>query len=636
MSLYHYSLQEEKTQSSAKHDASMRRYLPPLQTGADVFLIVTIQGEMQEVSSSWQHFTGQNKDEYVGRGWLNAVHPADQPQVDELLQQVCMSGRVSGIECHIREEKGEYQAMHLAAIPTYTADEVVCEIILFGNCISTSQLTGAMSEAQVQLALKVSGVGMWDWDLLTNQLTWTTEERTLFGLAPDTPLTYENFLATLHPDDRERILQLHVQALAEHTEYSTEYRVCWPDGSMHWLADKARGIYDDQGQPVHMVGATVDVTHFKQTEEALRESELRFRRLIESNIIGIVMCDMDGNIYEANEAFLSLVGYTQEDVAAGRVRWTELTPPEYQVKDHQANKEMLRSGAAQPFEKEYITKDGKRVPVLVGVVHLLQDTSSRMVIAFVVDLTARKELEQQKDLMLSVTGHELKTPLAALKGTFQLIQRRIKSLVNKSDYEPLEVHAFLADFSERLTGAIRQVDTQTHLINDLLDVSRITARTLELEVGTYDLVTLVRDAVKALRTVAPERVFLFELPEYTAVPVYVDAVRISQVVTNYVTNAIRYSSPTEPIQIGLTVQENIARVWVRDRGPGLSEEAQKHIWQRFSRIKGMSMHNNLGKGLGLGLYICQTLIAQHHGEVGVESTLGQGSTFWFTLPLAAS
>ena len=180
---------------------------------------------------------------------------------------------------------------------------------------------------------------------------------------------------------------------------------------------------------------------------------------------------------------------------------------------------------------------------------------------------------------------------------------------------------------------MRQIDVQTRLINDLLDISRITANTLKLSPQRYELGSIVRETVEDLRVTAPERSLLLETPEHTRVHVLADRDRISQVITNYVTNALRYSRPDQPVQIGLAVEEGIARVWVRDRGPGLSEEAQKEIWQRFHQVKGIPVQCGSGKGLGLGLYICQMLIAEHHGEVGVESTLGEGSTFWFTLPV---
>ncbi|WP_052568963.1 sensor histidine kinase [Ktedonobacter racemifer] len=159
------------------------------------------------------------------------------------------------------------------------------------------------------------------------------------------------------------------------------------------------------------------------------------------------------------------------------------------------------------------------------------------------------------------------------------------------------------------------------------------ANTLELSLDHCDLASIVRETVEDLRVTAPERSLLLELPEHTTVMVLADRARISQVVTNYLTNAIRYSSADQPIHIGLTIREGMARVWVRDHGPGLTEEAQKELWQRFHQVKGVPVQSGSGKGLGLGLYICRTLIAQHHGEVGVESMPGEGSTFWFTLPM---
>ncbi|HEU5378319.1 MAG TPA: HAMP domain-containing sensor histidine kinase [Ktedonobacteraceae bacterium] len=174
---------------------------------------------------------------------------------------------------------------------------------------------------------------------------------------------------------------------------------------------------------------------------------------------------------------------------------------------------------------------------------------------------------------------------------------------------------------------------QTRLINDLLDVSRITTKTLKLSPERCDLISIVRQTVEDLRAIAPERSLLLALPEHAVVPVLADGARISQVVTNYVTNALRYSSSDQPVHIGLTIQEDVARVWVRDQGPGISEEAQTQMWQRFQQVEEVPVLSGSGKGLGLGLYICQTLIEQHQGAVGVESTPGEGSTFWFTLPM---
>lgn len=376
-----------------------------------------------------------------------------------------------------------------------------------------------------------------------------------------------------------------------------------------------------------------DITERKQVEEALRESEARFHALIESNLIGITVSDLTGAIQEANDAFLNLVSYSREDLAAGRLHYAAMTPPEYQEQHQQIVKELLPTGDVRLFEKEYLTKDGRRVPVLVGRTLFRRAPATSLAITFIVDQTVQKEIERQKDLFLGMTGHELKTPLAALRGTLQLIQRRMKRVTSPGDALSPELRAFFESLTKSVADSVRQIDVQTRLINDLLDVSRITAKTFNLDRVRCDLNGIIRQTVEDLRVTAPDRELLLDIPEQTPVCVLADQDRISQVVTNYVTNALRYTPADQPVQIGLTLQEDMARVWVRDRGPGLSKEAQKEIWQRFHQVKGVPVQSDSEKGLGLGLYICQMLIARHQGEVGVESTLGEGSTFWFTLPM---
>src|SRR5260370_4077293 len=168
----------------------------------------------------------------------------------------------------------------------------------------------------------------------------------------------------------------------------------------------------------------MDITELKQEEEALRESEARFRRFVDSNIIGIALVDLEGSMRDDNDALVELLGYTREDLIAGRMQWTTMNPPEYQARDVQAGEEELATGTFMPFEKEYVAKDGKRVPVLTGGTRLRQVGSLPLAITFVLDLTARKELKRQKDLFLAMTAHNLKPPLALLIATRQFDQRR--------------------------------------------------------------------------------------------------------------------------------------------------------------------------------------------------------------------
>jgi PAS domain S-box-containing protein len=620
---------EERNHPSQGPVAATDRFLAVVQGTADLFWILTPAGEMQEISPSWQAFTGQQDNSCQGPGWLDAVYRADQPQLETMLHHFALSSQPAESECRIRRSDGVYRLIRVRAFPVYTLHGTIRELVVCGTDITSEQ----MSEAQIQLAVKASGVGMWHLDLVTQQFVATDQGKRLFGVASDAPITQEGFLPLVHPDDQARIYELRARALAEKKDYESEYRVIWPDGSLHWLTSRARYLFDIDNQPSDLIGAVIDITELKQVEEALSESEVRFRHLVDSNIIGITVTDPGGTIYEANDAFLTLVGYSREDVASGQVNWRAMTLPEYQAQVAQTSEELRTTGVFQPYEKEYVTKTGERVPVLVGGTLFRQEDSAPSEICFVLDLTARKEMERQKDLFVGMTSHELKTPLAVLRGTLQLVQRRLKRVVTTADHVPPEIHTFFESLTENLEESVRQVDVQTRLINDLLDISCVTANTLKLELEHGDLITIVRETVEDMRMTAPERVLLLELPEHIVVNVLADRNRISQVVANYITNAIRYARPDQPIHIGLTVQQDLARVWVRDTGPGLSQEAQKDIWLRYHQGEGARVQSGSGKGLGLGLYICQKLIAQHNGACGVESTPGEGATFWFTLPI---
>jgi len=248
---------------------------------------------------------------------------------------------------------------------------------------------------------------------------------------------------------------------------------------------------------------------------------------------------------------------------------------------------------------------------------------------------ALRESHQRMDEFLSMASHELRTPLTTIKGNVQLSKRQLKKLAGKIT-KPEELNSQIGAIEGLLDRADHQVSFLTRLVSDLLDVSRIQANMLELHIESEpsDLVAIVRMAVQDQRRALPKRTLHLQAPSEMIVPVIVDPERIGQVVTNYLTNALKYSPADKPVEISVRVEENQARVSVRDEGPGLSLEEQEHIWDQFYRVPGVEVQSGSSVGLGLGLHICRTIIERHHGRVGVQSAPGKGATFWFVLPLA--
>ena len=289
-------------------------------------------------------------------------------------------------------------------------------------------------------------------------------------------------------------------------------------------------------------------------------------------------------------------------------------------------------GAAHDYTSDEIALAGA-VAKLAGLViereRLLQDRSEARTNAL-----ALREANLRMDEFLGIVSHELRTPLTAIKGNIQLAHIQLKKIAEKiGNVEG--VTRKIESIGGLLERADRQIGTQNRLVGDLLDVSRIQANKLEFRLVHYNLVDIVREAIHDQQQVVPMRTISLDITCEENIPVIADIDRIGQVVTNYLTNALKYSEFNRPVEVSVQSDGHIALVLVRDEGPGLPDTEQHRIWERFYRVEGIEVQSGTGIGLGLGLHICKTIIEYHQGQVGVQSVAGQGSTFWFTLPLAA-
>jgi signal transduction histidine kinase len=249
-----------------------------------------------------------------------------------------------------------------------------------------------------------------------------------------------------------------------------------------------------------------------------------------------------------------------------------------------------------------------------------------------------QETTQRMDEFLATASHDLRAPLTVTMGSVDLATGRFERLA-----AAVLAHTPDPDLAKQVAAARRcldetsqSVDRLARLVALLYDTSLVHAGQLELQRVPCDLSAVVRENVEALRLANPQRTIdLQVLAAGPVVPVVADADRIGQVVTNYLTNALKYSPEDQAVAVRVDVPGGgAARVTVADHGPGLPPREHERIWQKFYRAEGVRVQSGSGSGLGLGLHICKTIVEAHGGQVGVESALGKGSTFWFTLPLA--
>jgi excisionase family DNA binding protein len=232
--------------------------------------------------------------------------------------------------------------------------------------------------------------------------------------------------------------------------------------------------------------------------------------------------------------------------------------------------------------------------------------------------------------VMNAVGQGLRAPLTTTQGALQqarhLLQRAREGSLSASTSE------LLTKLQDVLVRIERQVSAEMRQASNLLDASLIETNKFELALVWCNLVEIVRETVSRQQDLAAQRAFELKLPADDLVAVMADEKRIRQALTNYLSNALKFSPHDSPITVLLEVRDALAHVFVRDQGPGIPESDQKRIWERFQQGQRLSVGS--GSGLGLGLYITRAIIQQHRGQVGVESHLEAGSTFWFALPLA--
>lgn len=387
-------------------------------------------------------------------------------------------------------------------------------------------------------------------------------------------------------------------------------------------------IRDAAGQITGGVAVYRSTAEQHQLAQQLQDAERRLRSLVDSNIAGVVVTDIEGHMYEVNNRLVEMLGYSREELLGGELRMSQLLIPEYREVRVRSWKTLMAHGASLPEEKVYRRKDGERLPALVAATTINQERNRALVV--ILDMSDYKAAERHKQEVLGVVSHELRTPLTAIQGFLDLALLCVERL---PEAYPVGTDDLLGKLNDMLTFAQQQAELETRLVTELVEMSRMEAPRFKLSLQNCELVTLVQQVVATQQQVAnPSRIEL-EVPPQARVPVTVDPDRIEQVLTNYLTNALKYSPTDGTIWVRLDVEGAMVRVSVRDQGPGLTEDQQQHIWERFYQAESATARSG-DRGLGLGLYIARTIIAHHQGQVGVQSHPGQGATFWFTLPLA--
>jgi PAS domain S-box-containing protein len=540
-----------------------------------------------------------------------------------------------------------------------------------------------MTDQQLLELLEEVDANVWELDAQTLALTYVS--KSILGMPEREGIGVPGYWASrIHPEDRERVLALTAKAIDDCSDHETEYRLATAAGGYVWVHDTVKVVVGEDGRAQSLRGLSLDITQRKVAEEA-REKALedlhqdRERLRILSAGSEVLSSTLDRQETLQNLARAAVPGFADYCLVAivGREDGTEVsyahrdpareelleTLTRQPLRSRQSlalraieecktqlvaeiPEEMLQSAAQDDEQRMALTALGPRsslfVPLLdkdtaFGVIGFAYAESGRHYceedISLAEELGRRASLAVQRSNLLkqaqdalavrnqflSMASHELKTPLTSIKGYSYVMLRDARGRDDKQAIEMLEV-------------IDEEADRMARLINELLDVSRIEHGRLRLSKEEFSLNELVYDAMARARLAARE--YSFELDERVSdLPVYADRMRIEQVATNLLNNAVKYSTESRRIDVVLQKRPGQAIVEITDHGIGIPENEQGRVFEQFFQSSKPRIHRG---GLGLGLFIAKTIVSEHGGEIGFKSSEGAGSTFYFSLPLAVS
>jgi PAS domain S-box-containing protein len=350
-------------------------------------------GEPTHINQRMLDYSGMRFEDFKHRGWEAFVHPADYPETAKAFYHAVQTGTSYEGVMRLRRADGEFRWHHARCEPL--RDRQGRLIQWYGLSVDIDERKQAedrlrLSEAYLAEAQGLSHTGSFGWTPSTGELRWSGETFRILEYDLSVKPTIELVLQRIHPDDRAMMRRVLDETSRGEKDFDVTHRLLMPHGSVKFVHVLSHVLKDAAGN-LEIVGALMDVTENTHLYCDLAEREAKIRRLVDSNIIGIFIWEAEGRIFEANDAFLQMVGYDRKDLISGQVRWTDLTPVEWRECDERVVPEWKSTGTVQPYEKEYFRKDGRRLPVLVGAANF--EESGNQGVAFVLDLTERKRAE---------------------------------------------------------------------------------------------------------------------------------------------------------------------------------------------------------------------------------------------------
>ncbi|MGY6276470.1 PAS domain S-box protein [Methylomonas sp. MgM2] len=590
-------------------------------------------GRLGLVNAAFEMLTGYSAAELQGINWATVLTPPEWLEVErKKLSELLHSGQPIRYEKeYIRKNGTRVPVEVLAHLKTDVEGKPEFYYGFITDITERKQAEQALRESQMDLnhAQAVAHIGSWRLNVRSNTLEWSDENYRIFGVPKGTPQTYQSFLTIVHPDDRDRVDTAWREAL-NGKPYDISHRII-ADGKIKWVREQAELEFNEDGTLLGGFGTTEDITLIKNVQDALQHERIFLRQVIDAAPSMIFVKDQEGRFILGNEALARCYGTSPENLIGLTDEHFNSNADEV-ARFHQDDLDVIDNRQPKRSIEEKVTHaDGSIHWYSTVKIPLIEEGHCDKLLGVATDITDRKQHEahlaehalqlqettRRKDEFLAMLAHELRNPLAPISNAVETLKF--------TDLKPAQI--------ARCTDMInRQVKHLTRLVDDLLDVSRISRGLVELKKEPLEIRDFLLPAVETSQPLIDTRRHTFSLvlpPE----PVWVegDRIRLTQVVSNLINNAAKYTEEGGHIELSVEVSDREVGIHVSDNGSGIDPADLSRLFDLFYQAE-----RNLDRaqgGLGIGLSLVHNLVAKHGGNVQVFSAgRGQGSEFVIQLP----
>ncbi len=614
-------ISERKRAEEALHE-SEQQYRSLIDIAQDVIFTVSRDGTFTSLNPAFETVTDWARAEWLEKSFVPFVHPADRARALGIFRQLLQGETPALSELRVLFKSGAVHTWEFTTAPQFREGAVESILVIARDTTARKQVEAALrdSEERFRLLSASSPIGIFSNNVAGACLYTNLRWQEIAGMTLEESLG-EGWASAIAPADTEKVLTEWQACVGEGRKFSQEFRFRRPSGEIRWVRAQATALQSASSTPLGYVGTVEDITERRQVEAELEQLRHQQELILQSVADGIYVLDRQRRAIFANPAATRIVGYMPEELLGHSthdlLHHSRPDGAPYPLEQCPIELTFADGTLRQVADEVFWRKDGSSFPVEYTSAPMREDGQITGVVVAFRDISERRVVERIKDEFVSVVSHELRTPLTSIRGALGLLTSGLVGALPDKGRRMLEI-------------AVNNTDRLVRLINDILDIERMQSGKVLMQYRLCDAAALLGQASDEMRAMA-DKVEVTLTVQAQPLRLWADPDRLVQTLTNLLSNALKFSPPQTAVRLSVQRQGEEAVFTIRDQGRGIPADKLESIFERFQQVDASDSRQKGGTGLGLA--ICRSIVQQHGGRIWVESELGAGSTFSFTVPM---